>query len=39
MIVLVHSSEPFIGEYRGDGGQVGGRQMLVAASEEGKERI
>lgn len=39
MIVLVHSSEPFIGEHRGDGGQVGGRQMLVAAREESKERI
>jgi hypothetical protein len=24
MIVLVDSSEPFIGEHRGDGGQVGG---------------
>jgi hypothetical protein len=39
MIVLVNGSEPFIGEHRGDGGQVGGREMLVAAREESKDCI
>lgn len=37
MIVLVNSSEPLIGEHRGDGGQMGGRKMLVTAREEMKE--
>ena len=37
MIVLINSSEPFIGEHRGDGSEVGGREMFVAVREETKE--